>query len=116
LVAGAGAAAGAAGAAAGAAAAGASAGAGACTASAPCFSPLMSRLSPPLEITYKARPAKIANPTAIFHIIFSKKNIVYQVWSNHLNEVRALAQWGFVLIGISFKWGQININFVNRRA
>jgi hypothetical protein len=101
LLAGAGAAAGAAGAAAGAAgasvAAGA-AGAGACTASAPCFSPPMSKLSPPLEITYKARPAKIANPTAIFHIVFLQKNIVNQVWSNHL-------------IGVSFKWGQININF-----
>jgi hypothetical protein len=80
-------AAGAAGAAAGAAAAGAAAagasagageGAGACTASAPCFSPLMSKLSPPLEITNKAKPANTAKPTAIFHITFLQKNIVYQ--------------------------------------
>ena len=59
-----------AGAAAGAAGAEASALAGStCTASAPCFSPLMSRLSPPLLMTYKARAAKSTNPTTSFHII-----------------------------------------------
>ena len=64
-----------AGAGAAAGAAGASAGAGTCTASAPCFSPVMSILSPPCEMTYKARPAKIANPIAIFHIVFSKNKL-----------------------------------------
>jgi hypothetical protein len=57
-------------------------------------------LSPPFEITNKARPAKIANPTAIFHIVFSKKNIVIQVWSNPLIEVRARGRWESILIGV----------------
>jgi hypothetical protein len=46
-------------------------------------------------MTYKARPANTANPTAIFHISFLQK---------------------ISLIGVIFKWGQSNINFFNRRG
>jgi hypothetical protein len=67
----------------------AGAGAGECTASAPCFSPLISKLSPPLEMTNKARPANTINPTTIFHIGFSIK--------------------------VFFNWGQINNNLVNQK-
>jgi hypothetical protein len=43
------------------------AGSGAWVASEPCFSPLMS-MSPPLLKINKAKPAKTAKPTTIFHI------------------------------------------------